>query len=136
VQRLALGEEVHSPSIGSRLSGKRSPSPSARARHSRKSFFQFFCERLRLLLPSNVTFLFRVQVFPECCARGRWLPRVLVFPEWHALLGTWGRPSSPSATLGEDWLLQVPNCWHSGKCVALGKFCFSRSDRCRIAPWG
>jgi hypothetical protein len=56
------------------------------------------------MLPSNATFLFRVLVFPEC-------------------------NSSPSATLGEDWLPRVPDFWHSGKCVALGKDCFSRSDK-------
>jgi hypothetical protein len=38
-----------------------------------------------------------------------------VFPECHALLGTRGRSSSPSATLGEDWLPRVPDFWHSGK---------------------
>jgi hypothetical protein len=84
----ALEEEVPSPSVGSRLSGKRSPSPSPRSRHSGKSFFSiFFCKRLRLMLPSNVTFLFRVPNIPECCAG---LPRVscpfrhsgeVIFPE-------------------------------------------------------
>jgi hypothetical protein len=42
--------------------------------------------------------------------------------------------SSPSATLGEDWLPRVPDFWHSGKCVALGKVCFSRSDPTLSSP--
>jgi hypothetical protein len=86
-----------------------------------EEFFQFFSKRLRLMLPSNVTFLFRVSVFPECCARGRLsypsagLPRVSC-PFWHS--GKTIFPecnSSPSATLGEDWLPRVPDFWHSGK---------------------
>jgi hypothetical protein len=47
-------------------------------------------------------------IFPECCTRGRialgedGLPRVPKRP-WHSgKTGTRGRPSSPSATLGED----------------------------------
>jgi hypothetical protein len=81
-----------------------------------------------------------VPVFPKCCTRGRWpspsawLPRVScpfrhsgkpLFPECY---------SSPSATLGEEWLPQVPDFWHSGKHLALGEFCFSRSD-CRAILW-
>jgi hypothetical protein len=99
----ALEEEVPSPSVGSRLSGKRSPSPSPRSRHSGKSFFSiFFCKRLRLMLPSNVTFLFRVPVFPECCARGRWpspsagLPRVSCRPIRHSGKGTYHVETNPS----------------------------------------
>jgi hypothetical protein len=69
---------------------------------TRGRVFSIFFKRLRLLSPSNGTFLFRVPVFPEC-------------------------NSSPSATLGEDCLPRVPDFWHSGKCVALGKDCFSRS---------
>jgi hypothetical protein len=109
--------------------------------------FPIFFKRLRLFAPSNATFLFRVPFFPECCARGRWpffpgpvwtrmkhgpspsafVPRVLcpfrnsgkaIFPECN---------SSPSATLGEDCLPRVPDFWHSGKHVALGEYCFSRS---------
>jgi hypothetical protein len=64
--------------------------------------FPIFFKRLRLFAPSNATFLFRVLFFPEC-------------------------NSSPSATLGEDCLPQVPDFWHSGKHVALGEYCFSRS---------
>jgi hypothetical protein len=63
--------------------------------------FPIFFKRFRLFAPSNATFLFRVPFFPEC-------------------------NSSPSATLGEDW---VPDFWHSGKHVALGEYCFSRSER-------
>ena len=103
---------------------------------SRGIAFPIFFKRLRLFAPSNATFLFRVPFFPECCARGRWpspsafLPRVLcpfrhsgkaIFPECN---------SSPSATLGEDCLPRVPDFWHSGKHVALGEFCFSRSEGC------
>jgi hypothetical protein len=119
---------------GTRHSGKRSPSPSASARHSGKRFFNFF-KRLRLMLPSNATFLFRVPAFPECCARGRWpspsacLPRVSC-PCRHSGKATFPEcNSSPSATLGEDWLPRVPDFCHSGKCVALGKDCFSCSRR-------
>jgi hypothetical protein len=64
--------------------------------------FPIFFKRLRLFAPSSATFLFRVPFFPEC-------------------------NSSPSATLGEDCLPRVPNFWHSGKHVALGEYCFSRS---------
>jgi transposase InsO family protein len=35
--------------------------------------------------------------------------------------------SSPSATLGEEFLPRVPDIWHSGKPEALGEFPFSRS---------
>jgi hypothetical protein len=77
--------------------------------------------------PSNTTFLFRVPVFPECCARGRrsspsaFLPRVscsfrhsekTTFPECN---------SSPSATLGKSGFPECPifgtrgSDWHSGK---------------------
>jgi hypothetical protein len=81
-----------------------------RKRHSGKSFSNFF-KRLRLFTPSNATFLFRVPFFPEC-------------------------NSSPSATLGEDCLPRVPDFWHSGKHVALGEYCFSRSDVwLPILPW-
>jgi hypothetical protein len=73
------------------------------------------------MLPSNVTFLFRVPVFPECCARGRLpfpsagLPRVSR-PFWHSGKAIFPEcNSSPSAILGEDWLPQVPDFWHSGK---------------------
>jgi hypothetical protein len=50
---------------------------------------------------------------------------VPVFPECN---------SSPSATLGEGWLPRVPGFWHSGKCVALGKVCFSRSEWSQRPP--
>jgi hypothetical protein len=88
---------------GTRHSGKRSPSPSARTRHSGKSFFNFFCKRLRLVPPSNVPFLFRVPSSPSVALGEDGLPRVPVFPECHAR----GRPSSPSAIL--------PRVQHSGK---------------------
>jgi hypothetical protein len=42
-------------------------------------------------------------------------------------------PIFPSATLGEDCLPRVPDFWHSGKCMALGKDCFSRSGCCEAA---
>jgi hypothetical protein len=93
---------------GTRHSGKRSPSPSARSRLSGKSFSNFF-KRLRLFAPSNAHFLFRVPFFPEC-------------------------NSSPSATLGEDCLPRVPDFWHSGKYVALGEYCFSRSGSLLSIP--
>jgi hypothetical protein len=57
--------------------------------------------------PSNVPFLFRVPSSPSVALGEDGLPRVLVFPECHALLGTRGRPSSPSAFL--------PRVQHSGK---------------------
>jgi hypothetical protein len=104
-----------------RHSGKR-PSPSARDKAlgeevafpecqwlgTRGRAFPIFFKRFRLLAPSNATLFFRVLVFPECF-------------------------SSPSATLGEDCLPRVPDFWHSGKHVALGEFCFSRSEGPRAA---
>jgi hypothetical protein len=53
------------------------------------------------------------------------LPRVPFFPECN---------SSPSATLGEDCLPRVPDFWHSGKYVALGEYCFSRSGSLLSIP--
>jgi hypothetical protein len=112
---------------GTRLSGKRSPSPSARARHSGKSFFQFFCKRLRVMLPSNATFFFVCPYSPSVALgedglRGRWpspsagLPRVscsfrhsgkATFPECN----TRARLASPSAR----FFGTRGSAWHSGK---------------------
>jgi hypothetical protein len=86
-----------------RHSGKRLSSPSARVRHSGK----------RLASPSAKNMHSGKGVFPEC----------------HGLLGTRGRLSSPSATLGEEFLPRVPDIWHSGKPEALGEFPFSRSGK-------
>jgi hypothetical protein len=131
----ALGELATSPSVGTWLSGKRSPSPtpSARAWHSGTTFFQFFGERLRPMVPSNATFLFRVPSFPECCTQERLPSRSAALLRVSCASRHSGKPpfpecnTSPSATLGEDLLPRVPEIWQSGKRVALGKFSFSRS---------
>jgi hypothetical protein len=121
VPSLALGEEPPSPSARARHSRKRPPSPSVGPRLSGKIFFK----RFRPPPPSKANFLLRVPVFPECCTRG--LPRVPLFLECRALIGTRESLSSPSATLGEEWLPRVPDFWHSGKYLTLGESCFSRS---------
>jgi hypothetical protein len=105
----ALGELDTSPSVWTWLSGKRSPSPSARAWHSGKTFFNFlangsvqwFCEMLLFFFvcpPSPSAALPRV----SCPSRHSGKPP---FPECN---------TSPSATLGEDFLPRVPEIWHSG----------------------
>jgi hypothetical protein len=78
------------------------------------------------MLSSNATFLFRVSVFPECCAWGRWPSPCAGLPRVPCPLGNRGRPPSPSAIL--------PRVQHSGESVALGKDCFSRSAPRRATP--
>jgi hypothetical protein len=112
VPSLALGEETL----------PRAPNPGTRRRIYLKSFNGVGG------LGRQVTFF-----FPECCTRGR---RPLPSAALYRVLGTLrhsGKPlfpecnSSPSATLREDWLPQVPDFWHSGKPATLGKFYLSRS---------
>ena len=104
-----------------------------------EDFFHFKLERHRWFGPLNNTFLPRVRLFPECCTRGRialgeerLFPSVAL-PREPGRLGHSEKPlfpecnSSPSATLGEDWLPRVLDFWHSGKPVTLGEFRFSRS---------
>jgi hypothetical protein len=99
------GKRLASPSARVRHSGKRLASPSAKERHLWKSVLQ--------ISPfSHIIFCLLVPLFPEC----------------HGLLGTRGTLSSPSATLGEEFLPRVPDIWHSRKPGALGEFPFSRSD--------
>jgi hypothetical protein len=129
VPSLALREEPPSPSARSRHSGKRPPSPSARPRLSGKIFFK----RFRPPPPSNANFFLRVPVFPECCTQGRWASPSASLPRVSRTHRQSGKPlfpecnSSPSATLGEEWLPRVPDFWHSGKYLTLGESCFSRS---------
>jgi hypothetical protein len=117
-----------SPSARARHSGKRCPSPSASPRLSGKIFLKRFRPPRRQM---QISFL-RVPVFPECCTRGRWSSSSASL---HRVSGTYrhsGKPlfpecnSSPSATLGEEWLPRVPDFWHSGKYLTLGESCFSR----------
>jgi hypothetical protein len=89
-----------------RHSGKRL-FPECREQGTRGRVFSIFFKRLRLVPPSNAPFLFRVPSSPSVALGEDGLPRVLVFPECHALLGTRGRPSSQSVIL--------PRVQHSGK---------------------
>ena len=97
-------------------------------------FFHFKLQRRRLLGTSRNTFLPRVLVFPECCARGSKLFPSVILPRVPGRLQLSGKPlfpecnSSPRATLGEDWVPRVLDFWLSEKPLTLGKFRFSRSD--------
>jgi hypothetical protein len=94
---------------------------------TRGRHFSLFWQRFRPKTPSTANFLLWVPLFPECCTRGRRLSPSVTLPRMPWVLRHSGKPlfpeciSSPSATLGKDWLPRVPNFWHSGR------FRFSRS---------
>jgi hypothetical protein len=94
----ALGEEVPSPSASRRLSGKRSPSASARV-CTREDFFSFFGKRLCPMLPSNANFFLRVSLFPSVALGEDGFPRVPPFPECN----TRGRFACRFLKLGEEF---------------------------------
>jgi len=101
--------------------------------HSGNNFFYFKLQRRRLVGTSWNTFLPRERLFPECCARGRWIFPSVILPRVSGWLGLSGKSlfpeciSSLRATLGKDWLPRVLDFWLSGKPLTLGKFRFSRS---------
>jgi hypothetical protein len=114
----ALGEEVLPRVPEKGRSGKRSPSPSARAWHSGKTFSNF----LRTA-PSNVaikcTFSFECACLPECCTRGRWPSSSAWLPRVSCAFRHSGKPPFPECNTQGG---------HSGNSVALRKFSFSCSD--------
>ena len=130
IKSIALGEasifpECHALALGEgRL-------PREFFLRSGKNFFHFKLQRRRRSGTSRNTFLPRVRLFPDCCARGRGLFSSVILPRVPGRLRHSGKPlfpecnSSPRATLGEDWVPRVLDFWLSGKPLTLGKFRFS-----------
>jgi hypothetical protein len=119
---VTLGEEAPSLSTGAWHLGKRSPSPSARAWHSGKTFFKFLAnDSVQCCRQMQISFC-ECPSSPSVALGEDGFPRVPPFAECHGFCNTWESPSSPSA-----FLPRVPDFWHSGKSLILGKFQFSRS---------
>jgi hypothetical protein len=94
---------------------------------------RIFLETVPSLDTVKYNFSFSCALSPECCSRGGWPSPSAGLPRVSCTFRHSGKPpfpecnSSPSATLGEDWLPRVLDFWHSGKHVTLGEFSFTRS---------